>query len=139
MNYIDKQIEEIINKVRIVEFLHGVPVSLPSETVKLLRSGIRGAIAQAGQEGYKRGVKAVELPTYDHLKCPIRETCIGYQNAGSDLQNVKDVLLASLDTTDKNKCPKCDGWLKKWFDRQIFTGMHCGNCGYFSSLDKTKE
>jgi len=48
-------------------------------------------------------------------------------------------LLSSLDTTDKNKCPKRDGWLKKWFDRQIFTGMHCGNCGYFSSLDKTKE
>ena len=45
-------------------------------------------------------------------------------------------LLASLDKPDKNKCPKCDGWLKKWFDRQIFTGMHCGNCGYFSSLDK---
>jgi len=44
--------------------------------------------------------------------------------------------LSSLDKPDKNKCPKCDGWLKKWFDRQIFTGMHCGNCGYFSSLDK---
>jgi len=51
----------------------------------------------------------------------------------------KDDLLSSLDKSDKNKCPKCDGWLKKWFDRQIFTGMHCGNCGYFSTLDKLTD
>ena len=43
---IEIQIDEIIEKVRTVEFLHGVPVSLPSETIELLRSGIRGAITQ---------------------------------------------------------------------------------------------
>jgi len=46
MNNTEKQIDEIIEKVRTVEFLHGVPVSLPSETIELLRSGIRGAITQ---------------------------------------------------------------------------------------------
>ena len=43
---IEIQIDEIIEKVRTVEILHGVPVSLPSETIELLRSGIRGAITQ---------------------------------------------------------------------------------------------
>jgi len=76
-----------------------------NDAILLTRMLLTESIAQAGQEGYKRGVKAVELPTYDHLKCPIRETCIGYQNAWSDLQNVKDVLLASLDTTIKEKNP----------------------------------
>ena len=61
-----------------------------------VKSFLKESIAQAEQEGYKRGVKAVELPTHDHLKCPIRETCIGYQSAESDLQNVKEALLASL-------------------------------------------
>ena len=60
MTYIEKQIEEIINKVRIVEFLHGVPVSLPSETVELLRSGIRGAITQTLAEERERVVEAEE-------------------------------------------------------------------------------
>jgi len=50
----EKQIEEIIEKVRTVEFLHGVPVSLPSETIELLRSGIRGAIQQAIAEERER-------------------------------------------------------------------------------------
>jgi len=49
-----REIEKIINKVRTVEFLHGVPVSLPSETVELLRSGIRGAITQALAEERER-------------------------------------------------------------------------------------
>ena len=54
MTNTEKQIEEIIKKVRTVEFLHGVPVSLPSETVELLRSGIRGAITQALAEDRER-------------------------------------------------------------------------------------
>lgn len=41
-------------------------------------------------------IKSVKLPVYDHSKCPIKETCIGYQNAESDLENIKEELLAKL-------------------------------------------
>ena len=54
MTNTENQIEEIINKVRTIEFLHGVPVSLPSETIELLRSGIRRAINQARAEERER-------------------------------------------------------------------------------------
>ena len=39
------QIEQIVEKVRTVEFLHGVPVELPNRTKELLRSGIREALS----------------------------------------------------------------------------------------------
>jgi len=61
-----------------------------------IRRFITTSIQQAEQEGYKRGVKAVELPTIDHSKCPMKESCIGYQNAESDLENIKEAL-SSLD------------------------------------------
>jgi len=57
---IEIQIDEIIEKVRTVEFLHGVPVSLPSESVELLRSGIRKAIHQALAEGRERVVGEID-------------------------------------------------------------------------------
>jgi len=71
---IEIQIDEIIEKVRTVEFLHGVPVSLPSETIELLRSGIRGAIAQTLAEERERVVNeikaklpysAIDIPDYE--------------------------------------------------------------------------
>jgi len=60
-------------------------------------------IEQAEQDGYKKGVEAVELPEYDHSKCPMRASCIGYQNAESDLENVKDEILFALDTPVPDK------------------------------------
>lgn len=41
-------------------------------------------------------VESIKLPEYDHSKCPIKETCIGYQNAESDLENIKAELLSEL-------------------------------------------
>ncbi len=41
---IEVEIEQIVEKVRTVEFLHGVPVELPNRTKELLRSGIREAL-----------------------------------------------------------------------------------------------
>lgn len=46
----EKLIVEIVERVRYVEFLRGVPVELPSETKELLRSGIRKALAQKDKE-----------------------------------------------------------------------------------------
>lgn len=43
-------IVEIVERVRSVEFLRGVPVELPSETKKLLRSGIRKALTEKDKE-----------------------------------------------------------------------------------------
>jgi len=60
-----REIEKIINKVRTVEFLHGVPVSLPSETVELLRSGIRKAIDQAVAEERARVEKILSDANYE--------------------------------------------------------------------------
>jgi len=55
---------------------------------------LTASIQQAEQLGYEKGIKAVELPVHNHANCPIKETCIGYQNAESDLSNVKEQLLA---------------------------------------------
>jgi len=91
-------------KTKISEEMEGLVPLMHPAMFNALTSFVLKKIHQAEQEGYKRGVKAVELPTYDHLKCLIRETCIGYQSAESDLQNVKDDLLSSLDKlTDKKK------------------------------------
>jgi len=66
-----------------------------------IKAFLSETIKRAEQAGYERGVRAVELPTHDHSKCPIKQTCIGYQSAESDLENVKDILLSSLDTNPK--------------------------------------
>ena len=50
------------------------------------------------KEGVREGIQMVKLPTYDHSKCPLPLTCIGYQNAESDLENEKRILLKSLTT-----------------------------------------
>jgi hypothetical protein len=59
-----------------------------SEVRDFLDSEIRTAV--------EAGIKAVNLPTYDHSKCPIKATCIGYMNAESDLDNIKKELLSTL-------------------------------------------
>ena len=41
----EEKIKQIVEKVRYVEFLHGVPVELPNRTKELLRSSIREAIS----------------------------------------------------------------------------------------------
>lgn len=38
----------------------------------------------------------IELPAYDHSKCPIKETCIGYQSAESDLDQAKQEIRNKL-------------------------------------------
>ena len=43
-------IVEIVERVRYVEFLRGVPVELPSETKELLRSGIRKALTEKDKQ-----------------------------------------------------------------------------------------
>lgn len=40
----EAEIEQIVERVRYVEFLHGVPVELPSRTKELLRSSIRESL-----------------------------------------------------------------------------------------------
>ena len=37
-------------------------------------------------------VEVIKLPDYDHTKCIVKETCIGYQNAESDLENLLQTL-----------------------------------------------
>jgi hypothetical protein len=37
-------------------------------------------------------LEKISLPEYDHSKCPIHSSCIGYQNAESDLENIKKSL-----------------------------------------------
>jgi len=57
---------------------------------------LREALSDQRKESYREGVKAVKLPIYDHSKCPIPASCIGYQNAESDLENIKENLLKGL-------------------------------------------
>lgn len=59
-------IKEIVEKVRYVEFLHGVPVELPSETKELLRSGIRAALLYKDQK-IQEAVKKAEHNIYAEL------------------------------------------------------------------------
>lgn len=51
--------------------------------------GIRKIITKVRHDA----IKAVKLPKYNHAKCIMRETCIGYMNAQSDLDNEKEILL----------------------------------------------
>lgn len=46
----EDSIVEIVERVRYVEFLRGVPVELPSETKELLRSGIRKALTEKDKQ-----------------------------------------------------------------------------------------
>lgn len=58
---------------------------------------------QVRDEAVREGINRVNLPEYDHSKCPIPQTCIGYQNAESDLENIKSALLQALDTDQENQ------------------------------------
>jgi len=98
-SYAEKQIDEIIEKVRTVEFLHGVPVTLPSETIELLRSGIRGAITQALAEERERVREEIEGRRLNPAK--INQERLAEYHTHNDLIND---LLSSLDKplTDKD-------------------------------------
>ena len=49
---------------------------------------IQSTINQALQQERERIVEMIRSVTdYDHSKCPIKETCIGYQNCVSDIEN----------------------------------------------------
>lgn len=53
---------------------------------------IEQALIQERQET----IESVNLPKYDHSKCPMPQSCIGYMNAESDLENIKLELLGQL-------------------------------------------
>ncbi len=57
---------------------------------------IKSSLSRVAKEAYRMGVKDVTLPEYDHTKCPLPESCIGYMNAESDLEHFKEELLESL-------------------------------------------
>lgn len=57
---IEDRIEKIVASVNSVEFLHGVPVSLPSATIELLRSGIRNALRSLLSQHTEAVVKELE-------------------------------------------------------------------------------
>lgn len=63
-------------------------LSLIDKTVQMTEERVVGLIRKA--------------TTYDHSKCPIKETCIGYQSCVSDIENS---VIASLITnkSDTNK------------------------------------
>lgn len=42
-------------------------------------------------------LEKLELPTYDHSICLDPMTCIGYQNAESDLSNIKRIRIKELE------------------------------------------
>lgn len=59
--------------------------SLIDKTVQMTEERVVGLIRKA--------------TTYDHSKCPIKETCIGYQSCVSDIENS---VIASLITNKNN-------------------------------------
>ena len=66
----EKEIDKIVAKVRYVEFLHGVPVELPSETKELLRSGIRQALSLARSEARRELLAEIaEVLPEERAKC----------------------------------------------------------------------
>lgn len=53
-------VEEVASVCDKVEFLHGVPVKLPSQTKALLRGKIRTALTQAYQAGIDEAVEKTQ-------------------------------------------------------------------------------
>jgi len=49
-----------------------------------IKAFIRTEISRAKKEEWKR---CVDLLNRDHSNCPIKESCVGYMNAQSDLMN----------------------------------------------------
>lgn len=48
---------------------------------------IKTFLEQSLKEVAKLTAEAGKLPEYDHKKCPLPKTCIGYQSAESDYDN----------------------------------------------------
>lgn len=69
----EEWIGKIVEKVRYVEFLHGVPVELPSRTKELLRSGIREALTSRDTYWKKEIEKAVLKGERNRIIEQIRE------------------------------------------------------------------
>lgn len=57
---INEMVEEVASVCDEVEFLHGVPVKLPSQTKALLRGKARKALIQIRQETLDEAVKVIE-------------------------------------------------------------------------------
>ena len=59
--------------------------SLPKSEV---RRRLNEIVDRAVAERDKEIVEMIrEVTTYDHTKCPVPQTCIGYQNCVSDIEN----------------------------------------------------
>lgn len=59
-----------------------------AEFLSHFRSDLREALTTLIQDTEKAEWKrCVDVLDFDHSKCSIKETCIGYQNAQSDLMN----------------------------------------------------
>jgi hypothetical protein len=56
---VERVVEHVAEVCDSVEFLHGVPVKLPSKTKALLRGRIRNALTTQYTAGYQKGVEAV--------------------------------------------------------------------------------
>ena len=75
----------------------GYKVKIENEIFTITDWGnIKKFIKLVWDEAEKAGIESVNLPEYNHSKCPIKETCIGYQHAESDLENEKEILLSKL-------------------------------------------
>ena len=66
----------------------------------LLRQAAMNGFSDLFSEERKRAQEEVfnmiKLPEHTHESCPIKESCIGYQNAESDLYNLKLEVAQSL-------------------------------------------
>lgn len=77
------------NNLDIAGIEHGnferpVKAKIQGEIEQFIEEEIQHAIAQERKEI----VEIIEeITNYDHSKCPIKETCIGYQSAVSDILN----------------------------------------------------
>ena len=91
------QIEQIVEKVRTVEFLHGVPVELPNRTKELLRSGIREALSSRDTYWKERVDRAFvildtniqELVTYEERRVSKESVLTCVRRIKRELDNLK--------------------------------------------------
>jgi hypothetical protein len=74
----------------------GLFVALDSAR-RIIKAEVRAVV----KEEKKAAIKELKLPDYDHSKCIIKASCIGYQGAESDLENIKEAKLADLERDSK--------------------------------------
>lgn len=80
-NKVEEKMKELWERYHYLKSLNRVGyVHLFNDFEKALTSSYE----QGVRDEYKR---CVDLLDHDHKSCPIKETCIGYQNAQSDLMN----------------------------------------------------